>query len=59
VKVPPWLKGFLHPRLYFSLGMALMGYLLLLTGYQRYALTYFGLSILGVLVVAGLKRIGL
>lgn len=50
------LKGFLHPRLYFALGMVLMAYLLLATGHRRYAITYFGLSLLGVAVAAVLKR---
>ena len=50
------LRGFLHPRLAFSLGTALMGFLLLVAGYPRYALTYFGLSVLGVAVAAVLKR---
>ena len=55
MKVLQSLKGFLHPRLAFSLGTALMGFLLLVAGYPRYALTYFGLSVLGALVIAVLK----
>ena len=53
------LEGFLHPRLAFSLGTALMGALLLVTGFPHYALVYFGLSLAGCLVVAALRRAGI
>lgn len=53
------LRGFLHPRLIFSLGTAFMGAVLLVTGFPHYALAYFGLSLLGCLVVAALRRFGL
>jgi hypothetical protein len=53
------LKGFLHPRLAFSLGTALMGAVLLVTGFPHYALVYLGLSLAGCLVVAALRRAGI
>ncbi len=53
------LRGFLHPRLAFSVGTALMGALLLATGFPVYALVYLGMSLLGLAVVAILKWAGL
>ncbi len=53
------LRGFLHPRLIFSLGTALMGVVLFAAGFPGYALAYFGLSLLGLAVVAVLKWAGL
>lgn len=53
------LRGFLHPRLIFSLGTALMGVVLFAAGFPVYALAYFGLSLIGLAVVALLKWAGL
>lgn len=53
------LRGFLHPRLIFSLGTALMGVVIFAAGFPVYALAYFGLSLAGLAVVALLKWAGL
>lgn len=53
------LRGLLHPRLVFSIGTALMGVVLTATGFPIYALAYFGMSLVGLAVVAILKWAGL
>lgn len=53
------LRGFLHPRLIFSIGTALMGVVLMAAGFPVYALAYFGMSLAGLAVVAILKWAGI